>query len=174
MGVITPEMDAGRRALLRDPNWEEPVADDSPWRSRKVHLGRRDRFWTDSGDTYVHLLPVYDPRDYDVFDVIAWEPQRPGRWWWQSGLAVLLGEDDLRSIQLAERRAIRLVENPAAWLDAKAPAVCILDWYGCDLRRVLRDVGTIRCSTLRLAEFLERRLAEQVAHRFDIRVARGR
>jgi hypothetical protein len=175
IAVISPELEAERRRLLRDPNWDEPEVDEGPWRSRKVHLGGRDRFWTDSGGDgiFCTLLPIYDPVSFEVFDVIAWEPSRPGRWWWQSGLATHLGEDDLLAIQLAPRRGIRLVENPQAWLDAKSPVVCILDWNA-DLRALLRDVSTIHCSTLRLAEFLERRLAEQVAHRFDIRAARRR
>jgi hypothetical protein len=164
-------MDAERRLLLRNPNWDAPERDESPWRSRRVHLGRSG-FWTHSeGDvgTFCVLLPVCHPADYQPYDVIAWEPQKPSRLWRQTGLADILGDCDVRAVQLAEQRDILLVETPAEWLVAAAPACCILDWR-CDLRRVLRDVAVIRCSTADLARRLDRQLDRQVKHRFHIRV----
>jgi hypothetical protein len=158
--------------LRRDPNWEEPVeADESPWHSRRVHLG--SEFWSDGeddGGAFVTLLPIYDPPDYRPYDVVCWRPERPQRWWRSTGLCDVLGEGDIRAVLLDARPKIWLTESPAEWLTAitKVRACTILDWR-IDLRRVLRDVVVIRCTSVRLERKLDEMLDRQVKHRFSLR-----
>ncbi len=164
---------AKRRDLRRNPNYSLEV-DESPWRSRRVLL-HNSGLWseTEGGDGVLcTLLPIYG-RDYVPYDCLAWAPERPGKWWRQRGIAVVLGEEDVRNAAWDQEPAIRLTESPAEWLEATPPCATILDWR-CDLRRALWPIHRIECSTARLAHLLDRALAAQVRHRFRIVVGARR
>jgi hypothetical protein len=66
---------------------------------------------------------------------------------------------------------IRLLGTPADWVRSPAGSISILDWKA-DLRGLLGTVPELICSSVEMARFLDRRLAEQVRHKFQITVSR--
>lgn len=65
----------------------------------------------------------------EVFDLVAFHPREPGKWYRRSGVARFLGQDNLdRAAQRGEMLAV--YETPLSWLRSGAQGVCIVDWRG--------------------------------------------
>jgi hypothetical protein len=115
------------------------------------------------------LIPVA-LHDGTVVDFVAFFAADPRRWWTEKLAATHLGDAELNRAQWFGQ-PINLVPTPALWLTAPEQSMCILDWRA-DIRAILGDVADIVCSSHELKNFLDRRLCEQVAHRYRISVAK--
>ena len=103
----------------------------------KVATSQAGLFQPDERGSGAFVMPVTDWDDFGptVFDLIAWSPSDPARWWWRVGSASMLGED-----MLAEDCPIPVVPDPVQWLAVGGQAVCILDWSARSRAwRLLRD-----------------------------------
>jgi hypothetical protein len=126
-------------------------------------------FEPDETGTLAVLLPVELDPEIEI-DTVAWTPDRPRRWFFERHVASHLGDRALHRAQWFGQ-PINLVSTPALWLTAPDQSMCILDWQA-NLRGIFGDVADIVCSSPELARFLDRRLCEQVAHRYRISVAK--
>jgi hypothetical protein len=104
----------------------------------------------------------------EAIDEVAWFALRPAEWWLRRRIATHLGDRALRDAAFLGK-PIRLLSSPAEWIASSEGAITVLDWT-CDLRALFREVPAIRCATPVLRAHLIRRLAEQVAPRFNITV----
>lgn len=105
------------------------------------------------------------------YDLVAWPPANPGRWWTRRGHAQIVGE---RALHLADWRntPIHLYETPASWLSAKDEAgVVILDWQS-DPRFLLRSVSAVDCESEELERRIWAAIHEHSRPHFAIRVRR--
>jgi hypothetical protein len=126
-------------------------------------------FELDETGTLAVLLPVELDPEIEI-DTVAWLPDRPRPWLFERHVATHLGDRALRRAQWYQR-PIRLVATPADWLRDPQATTCILDWRA-NIRAILGDVADIHCWPPDLAKLLDRRLREQVAHRYRISVAK--
>lgn len=102
----------------------------------------------------------------DIFDLVAFYLDQPGRWWVRAGEA-LLGENHLRD-RFEDRRPARLVETPLDYLKAAGDAVCVLDWDHADPREAFAGLAVVECATHDLGRRLKRRIADLSRPRFEI------
>jgi len=126
-------------------------------------------FELDASGVLAVLLPVELDREIEI-DTVAWTPDRPRRWFFERHIATHLGDAPLRKAQWYGH-PLRLVATPADWLRDPQATTCILDWKA-DLRAILGDVPKVICASDAQKRFLRRRLAEQLAPRFEIEVAK--
>ena len=115
------------------------------------------------------LVPV-ERDDGGEIDTVAFFIGRPRKLWRERLFASHLGD---RVLHIARwyQRPVRLVATPADWL-RDSETVCVLDWWSCDLRGLFGNVPRVICASDVMKRFLLRRLAEQVAPRFEIEVVR--
>jgi hypothetical protein len=131
--------------------------------------------YAEGGGRDALLYPV-ELDDGDVIDTVAWFPTNPRKWWRAKLTGTHLGDRSRRRAAFLQE-PIRLLATPADWAASPTGAVCVIDW-GCDLRALFREVPAIQCASrapgmaARMARGLERRLAEQVHHRFKITTVR--
>jgi hypothetical protein len=98
----------------------------------------------------------------DVFDVIAWQAQRPGVWWTQRGLVTVIGEHELQAAWWGSRAA-RMVATPAD--HARDPGTfCVVDWTA-DINAIIGRNSMIECSTPALYKKLRETLIAQAMPR---------
>jgi hypothetical protein len=93
------------------------------------------------------------------FDVVAFRPGEPGRWWWRVGAADLLGEHVLWSAN-TWWRPLSLVPTPLDYLRTRCGAVCLLHPDGASK---LRDVPTVVVTDLALGRRIDRLLKKPPA-----------
>jgi hypothetical protein len=106
------------------------------------------------------ILPVYwgaipkkdaPVADWELEDILAFDPRKPDHWWLRRGEAVLLGAGALDRLWLGAELQVR--RNPLSWLLNSATGCVVLDWPRAGDR--LRSVATL--------------LAEDIKHAQDIR-----
>ena len=85
---------------------------------------------------------------YATTDIVAWFPEKPGRWWMRLGTEPVLGARDLR-IAADMGGTIRLHPTPLTWAEAGGRGVCVLQW-GSHLRPLFEGVERIDYSDPRL------------------------
>ena len=135
----------------------------------RIRIFADKSFQLDEAGALAVLLPVELDREIEI-DTVAWTPDRPRRCFFERHIATHLGDRALRRAQWYQR-PVRLVATPADWL-RDSETVCVLDWWSCDLRGLFGDVPKVICASDAQKRFLLRRLAEQVAPRFEIEVVR--
>lgn len=73
------------------------------------------------------IVAVVDPDrdlgDAGIFDLVAFSPDEPARWWGRTGAAFALGD---HLLEMGD--PVRVVATPLDWLTAEGDALCILDW----------------------------------------------
>lgn len=104
----------------------------------------------------------------EPYDCVAFFAKQPGRWWMRCGNAVALGLDAIEEAYVTDQ-AVRIVEDPAAWIAARGGAVCVLDWAA-DVYGLLALAPRIVCDTPTLAGKVRRAISRP---RLDIRVRRA-
>lgn len=92
----------------------------------QVELDPRGRFEFGGPDRRL-ILTVRDAAG-EVVDLVALASHDENQWALRTGLADLLGDDQLLDAVLAERRELRLHPTPLAWLRAGCEGICVLDW----------------------------------------------
>ena len=103
----------------------------------------------------------------DVYDLAAFVPSKPDRWWLRLGQVDLLGAYSMTPWRLSPTT---IQETPLSWLQAGADGVCILDWK-LDPRTTLLPAGDLVAETPALKARLERRITEAALEPFKITVA---
>jgi hypothetical protein len=164
--AVRREIAAGKRRVLDVAAKFDEVPD--PFEARIWTFGDRS-FQLDETGPVATLLPVELEHGVEI-DTVAWLHDRPRPWFFQLHVATRLGDRALRQAQWYQR-PVRLVATPADWL-RDSQTVCVLDWWSCDLRGLFGDVPKVICASDAQMRFLLRRLAEQVAPRFEIEVVR--
>lgn len=102
-----------------------------------------------------------------IYDLIAFRPEAPARWWSRTGLADALG--DLGDA--AWRGGIvHLHSTPLAWLQAGGKGLCIVNPTA-DPRQVLAGADEVVCDSPALRAWVERRVREASAWRVRLSVA---
>ena len=77
------------------------------------------------------LFPV-ETWQNDIIDCVAWDPDRPERWWLHTDVGVVLGEKAIVAAgwRLDDQAVVHLYPNPATWLKAAfwgdERAVCLI------------------------------------------------
>jgi hypothetical protein len=115
---------------------------------------------------------VFDPMEEvgEVYDVVAFDPSRPTRWWTEHGLVTCLGEYELNTAWWEDRPA-RMVATPYDWLRCHGAAFCVVDW-SCDLNALIGRAPAIECADSWLASKLNRELTAQDRPKLKI-IAKG-
>ncbi len=102
----------------------------------------------------------------EIYDLIAFRPSRPHRWWRRRGDVDLLGASNITPYRLSP---ITIHETPLSWLQAGAAGICILNW-GFNPIATLDRAGHLEAETPALKRRLERRIQEAALATFDIAV----
>ena len=90
---------------------------------------------TTTADAPSALILGVRPTDGPIFDLVAFSPSQPLKWWTRLGIATLLGEE-IRDRTAFFGDPLVIHPTPLDWLRADADGGCILDWR-CDLRLLL-------------------------------------
>lgn len=96
-------------------------------------------------------------------DLIAFDPETPGRWWRRRGEAQILGMHNIRREPVFP---LQIHETPLSWLQAGAKGICIIDWSFNPER--LLFAGPLQVESDRLKERLEQRIRDAAVERFQI------
>lgn len=99
-----------------------------------------------------------------VVDIVAWFPERPGRWWLRHGVMSTLGEVEIERAAHFEV-PLHLFGTPDAWLFNHAPggrwpAACVIDWIGFNPASAFMGIPLILCEH----DLLARRLRGAERH----------
>jgi hypothetical protein len=81
----------------------------------------------------------------DIFDLVAWRPSDPTRWWTRLYSGIPLGDDQLFHAAYWEH-PVMLRATPLDWLCAGGDGVCIVDWK--TPAPELRTVPELICETV--------------------------
>ncbi len=109
----------------------------------------------------------------DLIDTVAWERSKPGVWWLRHDLITHVGGDELAAAWWDERPA-RMLETPAAYVDARGGGFCIVDWSA-DINAVVGRVAAVECATPALYKRLRETLIQQAMPRgLSITIASNR
>ena len=106
--------------------------------------------------------PAWD----EIYDLIAFKPDDPARWWRRRGDANLLGASNMTNWRLAP---LCIHETPLSWLQAGADGICVINW-GLDPLAHLVGAGHLEAETPMLKDRLERRIKEVALAGFNIAV----
>jgi hypothetical protein len=102
-----------------------------------------------------------------VYDLVAFAPDDPGRWWLRRGEVDLVGAYNMTPWKLGPTT---VCTTPLSWLQAGADGVCILDWH-CDPADVLLGAGELRAESEVLKAKMKSRIVEVALGSFQITVA---
>ena len=102
----------------------------------------------------------------EIYDMIAFRPSRPHRWWRRRGDVDLLGVDNISPWRLSP---LTIHETPLSWLQAGAAGICIVNW-GFNPIATLNRAGHLEAETPALKRRLECRIREVALAGFDISV----
>ena len=103
----------------------------------------------------------------EFYDLVAFAPDDPSRWWLRLGQVDLVGAYNMTPWKLSPTT---IHETPLSWLRAGAVGICIVDWT-CDPADVLLGAGGLRAESSALKAKLERRIKEAALEPFKITVA---
>ncbi|MGE5537478.1 MAG: AAA family ATPase [Gemmatimonas sp.] len=146
--------DARQRERARLARVYAHVHDSVLFDAYRVSLQPDGRWKSDPAGFLVDLLFVPGPKGpEDPEDAVAWEPARPGAWWRRTGVATLLGSDN---IARAGTAPLAVHATPERWLAAGGRGICVLDWSA-DLRALLGEAQLVTDSAP-LARRLDRAL----------------
>ncbi len=106
------------------------------------------------------------PGWHEVYDLIAFKPASPDRWYRRRGDADLLGTSNISPWRLTP---LVIHDTPLSWLQAGAAGLCIVNW-GFDPIARLVGVGNLEAETPAIKDRLERRIKEVALASFDISV----
>jgi hypothetical protein len=108
---------------------------------------------------------VFDPIEEvgDIYDCVAWNPQKPGVWWTERGLVTCVGEYELTASYWREQPA-RMLATPADYVAAHGAGFVILDWSA-DVNAIIGRVAAVECATSALYRKLRETLIEQAKPR---------
>ena len=108
-------------------------------------VSHRDGTYTPAATgEWVVLMGVFD-RLGELCDLVAWQPDHPGRWWLRVGdVCPLLGAGNLELAVLCHE-SITVHPTPEARVRAAGRGVCILDWDA-PLNEIFDGVVAVECS----------------------------
>jgi hypothetical protein len=118
------------------------------------------------GAVQVDFLYLREPETLDIYDCVAWEPSRPGKWRTEHGIATYEGDHELRRSWWEKRPAL-LVPTPADFIARHGAAFVILDWDA-DINDIIGRAPAVQCSTDWLKERLTRTLIAQARPKLRI------
>lgn len=79
-----------------------------------------------SDDGAVHvILPVWE--GHGIVDLIAFNPQRPGRWFWRIGQGWCLSPEQIGRPTF-DMAPLQVWDTPLSWLQNNCQGVCVLDY----------------------------------------------
>jgi hypothetical protein len=128
--------------------------------------------YAEPGDGREAAIYPVEMDDGSIIDHVAWFRDRPRKWYRERLVGTHLGDWALRRAAFLQE-PVKLLPTPSEWIASREESMCVLDW-NCDLRALFREVPVIQCTSkvpgmaTRMVKFLDRRLAEQVCHRFKI------
>ena len=102
----------------------------------------------------------------EIYDLVVFKPDNPGRWWRRRGDADLLGASNIRPWRLSP---LTIHETPLSWLQAGADGICVINW-GFDPIARLGGAGHLKAETWAIKMRLERRIKEVALAGFNIAV----
>ena len=110
----------------------------------------------DTEGEWAAALGVHD-QDGELADLVAWFPDRPGRWWLRYGEVVVLGA---RALAVARyfNDPTTLHGTPQSWALARGKGVCVLRW-DVDLWELFDGIARVDCVP-NLADRLRRSLRQ--------------
>ena len=118
------------------------------------------------------LFPV-ETWQGDIIDCVAWDPDRPERWWLHTDVGVVLGEKAIVAAGwcLGDQAIVHLYPNPATWLKAAfwgdERAVCLI--ANTDPRVIFGGhVAEVRCLDTTLCEWFQHHVLKFAAPTFKI------
>ncbi len=103
----------------------------------------------------------------DVYDLVAFMPSEPSRWWLRRGEVCLLGAYNMTPRKLSPTT---ICETPLSWLCGGGVGICVADW-GFDPLTTLLPAGDLVAETPALKARLARRITEAALEPFKITVA---
>ena len=77
----------------------------------------------------------------DLADLVAWQPERPGRWWLRRGDIAVLGAH-AAAVANYHGDSIRLIGTPQDWFQSGGNGACVLLWAA-PLDELFGGVGTV-------------------------------
>lgn len=88
-----------------------------------------DLFWPDPDGRPAIIQPVWraGPFESDPFDLVAWRPSDPTKWWTRRYMGFPLGLDQLDIAEIMGT-PLMLRRSPLSWLKSNCDGCCILDW----------------------------------------------
>lgn len=122
------------------------------------------------------ILPVYPLVQFepsDVFDLVAFRPDRPTRWWLRQGLASILNPHAVEraACTFGKRESLKVWSTPLDWMRGGGEGIVILE-DGIRLRSALAGVDEIVAGDLELGSAIERRMqAEYAAPRILVKAS---
>jgi len=102
----------------------------------------------------------------EAFDAVAWEHDKPSRWWTLRDVVTGVGEHEI-SKAFWEERPARMIETPADYLACRCEACCIIDWSA-DINAIIGLAPAIECATSRLERRLRQALVRQALPKIRI------
>jgi hypothetical protein len=86
----------------------------------------------------------------DIADFVAWQPEKPERWWLRHGDIAVLGGHAL-AVAAFHGDRIRLYGTPQDWFRTRQRGVCILLWDA-PLDGIFDGVGAVECDSPELQQ----------------------
>jgi hypothetical protein len=74
-----------------------------------------------------YIVPVYEPIDGELVDLVAFRLETPKSYWTLDGRAPFLGYDALYEAE-ARQQPLMVYESPLEWLKDDQRGIVILDW----------------------------------------------
>ena len=111
-------------------------------------------------DARAFIQPVWLGEKFsEICDLIAWQPDRPDRWWTRRRSGEQLGAQHLDWAEI-NQTALIIRRSPLSWLRSGGRGVFVADWPAALPR--LRQVPVLIAEELEHGVVLERRFAEPV------------
>jgi len=98
---------------------------------------------SDEGTVHV-ILPVWE--GHGIIDLIAFNPQRPGRWLWRIGQGWCLSPEQICRPTF-DMAPLQVWDTPLSWLRNNCQGICVLDYDSAQIEQ-LRLSHAIETDTL--------------------------
>lgn len=120
------------------------------------------------GETSAIIAPVWSGDSYSmVMDLVAWFPDRPGKWWSRASIGDLMGWANFDYADIAGE-PLTLAATPQSWLASNGEGCCVLHWP--TMIPKLRSISRLDCETLTFARFVRQQLRQPPQSCPDIHV----
>ena len=115
----------------------------------------------------IPTIPLLSPAEWcddddvdleDIGDLVAWFPQKPGRWWVRTGSTPILNADAIAGAEIFDE-ALKVYSTPLDWMRAAGDGIVVLDPVA-HLGMYLGSVRQLVCDTVELGREIDRRLRD--------------